>query len=61
MAIDLAQNRTGGMTDEQYDRFAGALMAVAVHMLQAGRDEEWTIVPGPQVPVQNGNRRQPVR
>ena len=49
-AADLAQNRTGGMTGEQYDRFAGALMAVAVHMLQAGQDEEWTSCREPRFP-----------
>ena len=49
-AADLARNRTGGMTDEQYDRFAGVLMAVAVHMLQAGQDEEWTSRRDPRFP-----------
>ena len=50
LAVDLARNRTGGMTDEQYDRFAGALMAVAVHMLQAGQDKKWTLCRDPRFP-----------
>ena len=41
-AADLARNRTGGMTDEQYTRLAGALMATAVHMLQSQAEAVWT-------------------
>ena len=41
-AVDLAQNRTGDMTGEQCTRTAGALMAVAAHMLRSQSDEVWT-------------------
>ena len=48
-AVDLAQNRTGDMTDEQYSR-TGALMAVATHMLGAQSDEAWTSCRTPRFP-----------
>ena len=49
-AVDLAQNRTGDMTNEQYARTAGALMAVAAHMLGAQSDEAWTSCRTPRFP-----------
>ncbi len=49
-AADLARNRTGGMTDEQYRRLAGGLMAVAVHMLQSQAERLWTPCREPRFP-----------
>ena len=49
-AVDLAQNRTGEMTGEQYTRTAGALMAVATHMLGAQSEEVWTSCRTPRFP-----------
>ena len=49
-AVDLARNRTGSMTGEQYTRLAGALMATAVHMLQSQAEAVWTSCRDPRFP-----------